>query len=98
MGKWLAAQHMPRCREPHEPDLDTSSPTRPSSSPRPATRSDEERMTQIRVYDTPRRQKVDFEPLEPGKVRMYSCGPTVWDYAHIGNFRAFLFPDVLKRY
>ena len=55
-------------------------------------------MTQIRVYDTPRRQKVDFEPLEPGKVRMYSCGPTVWDYAHIGNFRAFLFPDVLKRY
>ena len=55
-------------------------------------------MTQIRVYDTPRRQKVGFEPLEPGKVRMYSCGSTVWDYAHIGNFRAFLFPDVLKRY
>lgn len=55
-------------------------------------------MTHIRVYDTPRREKVDFEPLESGKVRMYSCGPTVWDYAHIGNFRAFLFPDVLKRY
>ncbi|MBT3344869.1 MAG: cysteine--tRNA ligase [Gemmatimonadetes bacterium] len=55
-------------------------------------------MTHIRVYDTPRRKKVEFESLEPGKVRMYSCGPTVWDYAHIGNFRAFLFPDVLKRY
>ena len=55
-------------------------------------------MTQIRVYDTPRREKVAFEPLEEGKIRMYSCGPTVWDYAHIGNFRAFLFPDVLKRY
>ena len=52
----------------------------------------------IYFYDTPTRQKRAFEPLEPGKVRMYSCGPTVWDYAHIGNFRCFLFNDVLKRY
>ena len=38
-----------------------------------------------------------FEPLEPGHVRMYTCGPTVHDFAHIGNFRTFLFEDVLRR-
>ncbi len=37
-------------------------------------------------------------PLEEGKVRMYVCGPTVWDFAHIGNFRTFTFGDVLQRY
>ena len=52
----------------------------------------------IQFYDTPSRAKRTFEPLEPGKVRLYSCGPTVWDYSHIGNFRCFLFYDVLKRY
>ena len=52
----------------------------------------------IRFYDTSSRRKRDFESLQPGKVRMYSCGPTVWDYSHIGNFRCFLFYDVLKRY
>ena len=52
----------------------------------------------IRLYDTPSRRKRAFVPLRPGKVTMYSCGPTVWDYAHIGNFRCFLFNDVLKRY
>lgn len=52
----------------------------------------------IRLYDTPSRTKRHFEPLEPGKVRLYSCGPTVWDHSHIGNFRCFLFYDVLKRY
>ena len=39
-----------------------------------------------------------FEPLEEGKVKFYMCGPTVWDFAHIGNFRSFTFADVLQRY
>ena len=39
-----------------------------------------------------------FEPLEPGRVRMYSCGPTVYAAAHVGNFRSFLFADLLRRY
>ena len=52
----------------------------------------------IQFYDTPSRAKRAFEPLIPGLVRMYSCGPTVWDFSHIGNFRCFLFYDVLKRY
>ncbi len=44
------------------------------------------------------RKKEEFTPIVPGKVGMYTCGPTVYDYAHIGNFRAFLFEDLLKRW
>jgi cysteinyl-tRNA synthetase len=54
--------------------------------------------TGIRIFNTLTRQKEPFKPIEPGKVRMYTCGPTVYDYAHIGNFRAFLFEDLLKRW
>ena len=54
--------------------------------------------TSIRFFNTLTRQKEAFTPIEPGKVRMYTCGPTVYDYAHIGNFRAFLFEDLLKRW
>lgn len=39
-----------------------------------------------------------FQPIVPGQVRMYSCGPTVYDYAHIGNFRSFLFADLIRRF
>src|SRR4030067_3428971 len=54
--------------------------------------------TGIRLFNTLTRQKEAFIPLEAGKVRMYTCGPTVYDYAHIGNFRAFIFEDLLKRW
>src|SRR5574337_499965 len=40
----------------------------------------------------------DFQPLEPNKVRMYTCGLTVYDYAHIGNYRTFVFQDILRRF
>jgi cysteinyl-tRNA synthetase len=40
----------------------------------------------------------EFEPVAPGRVTLYSCGPTVWNYAHIGNFRTFLFVDLLRRW
>ena len=52
----------------------------------------------IRFYNTLTHQTQTFEPIEPGKVYMYNCGPTVYDYAHIGNFRAFLFADLLRRF
>src|SRR4030042_3612095 len=52
----------------------------------------------ILLVNTLTRQKEVFIPLEDGKVRMYTCGPTVYDYAHIGNFRAFIFEDLLKRW
>ena len=52
----------------------------------------------IVFYNTLSKRKEEFETLEPGVVRLYSCGPTVHDFAHIGNFRAFVFVDVLRRH
>ncbi len=57
-----------------------------------------EASTNVQFFNTLTRQKEAFVPLEPGKVKMYTCGPTVYDYAHIGNFRAFVFEDLLKRW
>lgn len=51
----------------------------------------------IQFYNSLTNQLEPFQPLEPGVVRMYSCGPTVYDFAHIGNFRSFLFGDLLRR-
>jgi cysteinyl-tRNA synthetase len=52
----------------------------------------------VSFHNSLTRQIEPFEQLEPGKVRMYSCGPTVYDFAHIGNWRANLFVDLLRRY
>ena len=52
----------------------------------------------LKFFNTLSRQIEEFHPLEDGKVRMYICGPTVWNFAHIGNFRTFVFGDVLRRY
>jgi cysteinyl-tRNA synthetase len=51
----------------------------------------------MKLHDTMTRKPVPFEPLEPGHVRMYTCGPTVYNYAHIGNFRAYVWEDLLRR-
>jgi len=52
----------------------------------------------FQVYDSLRKEKRPFEPLQPGVVRMYNCGPTVYGRAHIGNLRTFLFADTLRRW
>ncbi len=52
----------------------------------------------LRFYNTPSRRVEDFTPLEPGRVRMYTCGPTVYDFAHVGNFRTYTFEDLLRRW
>ena len=52
----------------------------------------------FRLYDTLTRRKKPFEPIEPGKVRMYVCGPTVYSDPHIGNFRTFTAGDILRRW
>ena len=52
----------------------------------------------VRLFSTLERKVTPFEPLEEGKVKIYACGPTVYGYAHIGNFRAFAFADLLRRY
>jgi cysteinyl-tRNA synthetase len=51
----------------------------------------------MKLYNTPERRVVDFVPLVPGTVSMYCCGPTVYNYAHVGNLRAYLFEDTLRR-
>ncbi len=52
----------------------------------------------LRFHNTLSNQVEDFTPLDGHTVRMYTCGPTVWSYAHIGNFRTFVFQDVLRRW
>ena len=52
---------------------------------------------ELRFYNSMTRRVEPFEPLAPGKVGMYTCGPTVYNFAHIGNFRAYLFEDFLRR-
>ena len=52
----------------------------------------------LRFYNTMTRQKEDFHPIQAEKVGMYTCGPTVYNYAHIGNYRAYMFEDLWRRY
>jgi cysteinyl-tRNA synthetase len=60
--------------------------------------SNEELPSMLRLYNTFTRAKEEFQPIHPGEVRLYTCGPTVYDYAHIGNFRTFVCEDMLRRY
>src|SRR5271169_866233 len=55
-------------------------------------------MAEIRLHNTMGGATEVFVPLKAGEVRMYTCGPTVYDYAHIGNFRTFVFQDILRRF
>lgn len=52
----------------------------------------------LKFYNTLTRKKQAFKPIKQGFVEMYTCGPTVHDFAHIGNFRAYVFEDILRRY
>jgi cysteinyl-tRNA synthetase len=52
----------------------------------------------VKIYNTLERQKVEFQPIVPHRVQMYVCGPTVYNYIHIGNARPAIFFDVVRRY
>tara|TARA_Y100000310_G_scaffold340439_1_gene436248 strand:+ start:13830 stop:15227 length:1398 start_codon:yes stop_codon:yes gene_type:complete len=52
----------------------------------------------LKIFNTLTRKKEIFKPIKKGNVGFYTCGPTVYDYAHIGNFRAYMCSDILKRY
>ncbi len=54
-------------------------------------------MKKLFLFNTLTRKKEEFRPLEDKKVKLYTCGPTVYDYAHIGNLRAYVFEDILRR-
>ncbi|MEG1535771.1 MAG: cysteine--tRNA ligase [Clostridia bacterium] len=51
----------------------------------------------MKIYNTLSRSKEEFEPIKDNQVRMYSCGPTVYNYAHIGNLRTYVFMDIFRR-
>ena len=52
----------------------------------------------MRIYNTLTRKKEEFVPITPGEVKMYACGPTVYNYIHIGNARPICVFDTLRRY
>ena len=52
----------------------------------------------MKVYNTLTRQKEELQPITPGEVKIYACGPTVYNYIHIGNARPLCVFDVLRRY
>ena len=52
---------------------------------------------ELQFFNTMNRRVEPFRSINPGEVRMYTCGPTVYNYAHIGNFRAYMFEDLLRR-
>jgi cysteinyl-tRNA synthetase len=52
----------------------------------------------LHLHNTLTGRKEQFRPLDAARVRVYTCGPTVWNYAHLGNYRAFLFYDLLRRH
>ena len=52
----------------------------------------------MKLYNTATRLREEFIPNEPGKVSMYTCGPTVYHFAHIGNLRSYIMEDVLEKY
>ncbi len=51
----------------------------------------------MKIFNTETREKEELVPLEDGQIRMYTCGPTVYNFAHIGNFRTYVFEDLLRR-
>ena len=51
----------------------------------------------VNFYNTLTRRKEPFHAIDGKRVRMYTCGPTVYNFAHIGNFRAYIFEDILRR-
>jgi cysteinyl-tRNA synthetase len=52
----------------------------------------------LKFYNSLGRKLQPFRPIKEGEVRMYTCGPTVWHFVHVGNFRTFIFEDILRRY
>jgi cysteinyl-tRNA synthetase len=53
--------------------------------------------TKMKLYNTLTKQKEEFKPIDKNEVKIYSCGPTVYQYAHIGNLRTYIFMDILRR-
>ena len=70
----------------------------PASRSHRSRRGRVRRRISLRLHNTLTRRVEPFSPLQPGRVSLYTCGPTIYNYAHIGNFRTFLFEDLLRRW
>ena len=64
----------------------------------PAVRKNKKEEKTMKIYNTLSRRKEEFVPVEPGKVKMYVCGPTVYNLIHIGNARPMIVFDTVRRY
>ena len=64
----------------------------------PRSKKKPRRKSKMQLYNTLSHKKEEFVPNEAGKVAMYTCGPTVYHYAHIGNLRTYIMEDVLEKY
>ena len=97
-GGWLNFGFFPR----RGFDVIVSGPTggalNPGQPHATLTNADARDYMALKLYDTLTRSVRDFEPADPPRVRLYACGPTVYDHAHIGNYRSFLAYDLLHRY
>ena len=62
-----------------------------------STEESTKEVSKITLYNTLGKEKQNFTPITPNKVGMYHCGPTVYDYPHIGNLRSYVFADTLRR-
>ena len=63
----------------------------------PPTKNEKQKKEKnMQIYNSLTRKKEEFIPNEPGKVSMYTCGPTVYHFAHIGNLRSYIMEDVLE--
>ena len=108
-SQWNVAREFRRRHQepvrPREPrDSVSAAPGARAGGGRAGARSDRSRRRRggrrmsLRLYNTLTRSAEPFVPLQPGRVSLYTCGPTVYNYAHIGNFRTFLFEDLLRRW
>src|SRR6185437_13822375 len=69
----------------------------PQAAGQPAATMELSHNMALRFYNTLTQQVQPFVPVDPNAVKIYTCGPTVYDFAHIGNFRTFVFYDLLRR-
>lgn len=87
-----------RCKAKRVQVVMKSSGKSTRSSEKITTNSLPSESSSLKFYNTQSKRKEEFTTLQPGVVSFYSCGPTVYDFAHVGNFRAFLTYDVVKRW
>ena len=97
VNAWRQARTLPQGCKIHQQQPRKSHILSASTLESPSTSNYSSKPAQLYFYNSLSRNKDKFQPLQPDKVSLYTCGPTIYDSAHVGNFRAFLTYDLLKR-